>query len=156
MMEDKNKSMEKLHFSVRIHAPKEKVWDTMLGEESYREWANVFHEGSYYQGSWEEGSKILFLGPEGSGMVSKVVQNKPYAFVSLEHLGFVKDGVEDIDSEEIKAMAGAHEDYTFQETDGITEVGVDLDISNEYKAMFEDMWPKALLKLKEIAERNSR
>ncbi len=152
-MEDKSKSMEKLHFSIRIHAPKEKVWDTMLQDESYREWTSVFSEGSYYEGSWEEGSKILFLNPTGSGMVSRVVQNRPYEFVSVEHLGFVKDGVEDLDSEEVKAMAGAHENYTFRETEGITEVSVDTDTNDEYKAMFEDIWPKALLKLKELAEK---
>lgn len=145
--------MERLHFSIRIHAPKEKVWDTMLQDESYREWTSVFSEGSYYEGSWEEGSKILFLNPTGSGMVSRVVQNRPYEFVSVEHLGFVKDGVEDLDSEEVKAMAGAHENYTFRETEGITEVSVDTDTNDEYKAMFEDIWPKALLKLKELAEK---
>ena len=29
---------------------------------------------------------------------------------------------------------------------------IDMDINEEYKAQFEDMWPKALAKLKEIAE----
>ncbi|MDQ5893468.1 MAG: hypothetical protein QG640_480, partial [Patescibacteria group bacterium] len=30
--------MQKIHFSIQINAPKEKVWDTMLGEATYREW----------------------------------------------------------------------------------------------------------------------
>ncbi|MEX2593833.1 MAG: hypothetical protein WD426_13750 [Anditalea sp.] len=51
------------------------------------------------------------------------------------------------------AMAGAHENYTFKEADGITEVSVDADTNDEYKALFEDIWPKALLKLKELSEK---
>lgn len=153
MEKEKNESMQKLHFSTRINAPVEKVWDTMLNDDTYRIWTSAFTEGSYYEGSWEKGSKIQFLDPNGMGMVSKIAENKPYEFISIEHYGFVKDGVEDTESEEVKAFAGAHENYTFRETDGITEVLVDVDTSDEYKAMFQDTWPKALSKLKELSEK---
>ena len=54
---------------------------------------------------------------------------------------------------ELKSYPG-FENYTFAEKDGGTEVNIDMDIVNEeYKEMFEGMWPKALLKLKELAER---
>ncbi|MEX2593834.1 MAG: hypothetical protein WD426_13755 [Anditalea sp.] len=46
-MNDKNNSAQKLHFSKRINAPKEKVWDTMLKDETYREWTSAFTEGSH-------------------------------------------------------------------------------------------------------------
>lgn len=151
-MKNQNMSMQKLHFSTRINAPKEKVWDTMLNDDTYRKWTSPFTEGSYYQGSWEKGSKILFLDPAGQGMVSKIVENMPYEFISIEHQGFVKDGKEDVESEGARALAGAHEDYTFKETGSATEVLVDLDTNDEYSAMFEDMWPKALLKLKQLSE----
>ena len=43
--------MEKLHFSISIKAPKEKVWDTMLNDVTYRQWTSVFNPpGSYYEG----------------------------------------------------------------------------------------------------------
>lgn len=45
------------------------------------------------------------------------------------------------------------ENYTFKNKDGKTELLVDMDINDEYKEMFEDMWPKALQKLKEISEK---
>lgn len=152
-MNDKNKPMQKLHFSIPINAPKKKVWETMLNDETYRKWTSAFTEGSYYKGSWEEGSKILFLDPNGAGMVSKIVENNPYEFISIEHLGFVKDGEEDMESKGAKDMAGAHENYSFKESDGKTKVSVDMDISDEYQAMFEDMWPKALTKLKALSEK---
>lgn len=153
MEKDKNEFLQKLQFSTRINAPVEKVWDTMLNDGTYRKWTSAFTEGSYYKGSWEKGSKIQFLDPGGIGMVSKIVENKPYEFISIEHYGFVKDGVEDTESEEVKAFAGAHENYTFRETDGTTEVVVDMDTNEEYNAMFQDTWPKALLKLKGLSEK---
>ncbi len=39
------------------------------------------------------------------------------------------------------------------EKDGGTEVIVDVDSNEEFKKMFEETWPKALEKLKELAEK---
>lgn len=155
VMKDNSKFMQMLHFSIRIHASKEKVWHTMLDDETYRQWTTAFSEGSYYKGSWEKGSKILFLDSKGMGMVSKIEENKPYEFISIEHSGYVKDGKDDVKSKEAKAMAGAHENYTFKEKDGITELLIDVDIPEEYKDIIEDIWPKALSELKELAEKKS-
>ena len=151
--------MQKLHFSIVINAPKEKVWHTMLDEKPYREWTRVFNEGSYFKGSWEKGSKILFLGPdpktgEEGGMVSRIAENKPYDFISIEHLGIVNNGVEDTTSEEAKKWAPAFENYTFKEKNGTTEVLVDMDMNDENVEMFEKMWSDALERLKKIAERS--
>lgn len=151
--------MTKLHYSIHINAPKEKVWHTMLDQDTYREWTNVFSEGSRYEGSWEEGAKILFLGPDpetgkDGGMVSRIKESRLYEFVSIEHLGIMHDGVEDTESEEAKKFAPAYENYAFTEADGGTEVSVDMDIDEEYADMFNEMWPKGLTKLKELAERS--
>lgn len=150
--------MKKLHFSTMIDAPKEKVWHTMLDDAPYRDWASAFNPGSYYRGDWNEGSKILFLGPDpetGSegGMVSRIAENRLYEFISIEHLGLVKDGVEDTTSEVAQQWAPAYENYTFRERDGVTEVRVDLDVVEEHAPMFEEMWPRALSRLKELGER---
>jgi hypothetical protein len=148
--------METLHFSIKINAPKKTVWNTMLGEESYREWTSVFMPGSFYKGSWDEGSKILFLAPDEtgktSGMVSRIKESRKYEHVSIEHLGFIEGGIEDRSSEAVKSWAGALENYTFKESNGQTDVLVDMDTSEEYKDMFLETWPKALQKLKELAE----
>jgi hypothetical protein len=150
--------MEKIHITTFINAPKERVWDLMLGDVTYREWTTVFSPGSYYKGDWEEGSKILFLGPnpvdgtEG-GMVSHVKENRLYEFISLEHQGMVNNGVEDTTSDAIKDWKGAHENYTFTEKDGGTELTIDMDIVESEKDSVEKAWKDALVKLKEMAER---
>lgn len=148
--------METLNFSVKINAPKKRVWNAMLGEDTYSEWTDVFAPGSHYKGSWKKGSKIVFLAPDDSGkmggMVSRIKENKKYDFISIEHLGVVQDGEEDTSSEMVKDWAGALENYTFKEENGKTEVLVAMDTLEEYKEMFLETWPMALAKLKQIAE----
>ncbi|MDZ7291377.1 MAG: SRPBCC domain-containing protein [candidate division KSB1 bacterium] len=151
--------MNKLYFSIVINAPKEKVWNTMLDDKSYRVWTEAFNPGSHYVGDWSKGSKILFLGPDPNtgkmgGMVSRIKENRLHEYISIEHLGMVQDGVEDTTSDAVKAWAGAHENYTFKEQNGKTEVLVEMDSpGGEFEEMFKDMWPKALQKLKELAEK---
>lgn len=145
--------METLHFSIRINAPKEKVWHAMLDDAGYRQWTSAFCEGSYYKGNWEAGSKILFLSPDGEGMVSRVAENIPYRYISLEHVGLVSKEGEDTESEAAKVFSGAHENYTFGEKDGYTEVLVAVDTTEAHKAMFEATWPKALARLKDLSEK---
>lgn len=145
--------METIYFQTHIKASPKKVWDTMLGQETYREWAKAFGEGSYYQGGWEEGSDILFLGDGGGmGMASRIKTSRKPEFISIEHVGIVKDGVVDTESADAKQWAPAYENYTFKEMDGGTELAVSIDVLSEHKSMFEEMWPEALRLLKELAE----
>jgi uncharacterized protein YndB with AHSA1/START domain len=148
--------MQKLHFSITIDAPREHVWKTMLEDATYREWTEVFSPGSSYEGSWEKGSKIKFVGPDENGkmggMSSEIAESNPYEFVSAHHIGVVVDGVEDTTSEEAKKWNG-YENYTFKDLDGKTELTVDMDMNEEGVEYMSEAWPKALQKLKEIAER---
>ncbi|MEN9355055.1 MAG: hypothetical protein RL318_2380, partial [Fibrobacterota bacterium] len=108
-------------------------------------------------GDWSQGSKIHFLAPDHAtgklgGMVSRIQENRLHEHISIEHLGMVNDGTEDTTSESVQIWSGLHENYTFKEKDGGTEVLVDMDITEDFKEMFEEMWPHALQKLKELAE----
>ncbi len=148
--------MGKLNFSIVINAPISKVWDTMLENKTYRIWTEEFSPGSHYIGNWDQGSKILFLGPSNdgkfAGMVSRIKDNKLHEYISIEHLGEVYDGVEDTTSDRVKVWAGALENYTFIDKSGKTKLVVDLDINEEFKEMFEGMWPRALQTLKSLCE----
>ncbi len=146
--------MEKKEFKTTINAPKEKVWNILWGNTTYPEWTSVFAEGSRAETDWKKGSKTLFLDGKGNGMVSTIAENKPNEFMSIKHLGFVKNGVEDLNSEKVKEWAGALENYTLKAINGKTELIVDMDITDEYKDYFEKTWPDALKKLKEMAEKN--
>lgn len=146
--------MEKQQFNITIDAPKEKVWKTLWDDTTYRKWTSAFMEGSYAKSDWKEGSRILFLSPKGEGMVAIIAAKKPNEFMSFKHIGMVKDGVEDLDSDDVKSWAGALENYTLKAVDGKTELIVESDTNDEYKEMFENIWPKALANVKELAETN--
>ena len=147
--------MEKITFSIVIHAPREKVWNTMLTKDTYEKWTAAFHEGSTFVGSWEKGSEIEFLGPDeqgnlSGGMYARVVENRPHEFVSVQHLGEMKDG-QKVPWPITPGMEG-FENYSFADVDGGTEVSIELTIPKEWKDMFVEAWPKALEKLKMITE----
>jgi uncharacterized protein YndB with AHSA1/START domain len=145
--------MEKLKFSTSINASKERVWNILWDDASYRAWTSAFAEGSYAKtDNWKEGTKVLFLDPKGSGMVSRVAKNKPNEYMSFKHLGEVRDGVEDTTSDRVKAWSGSTEDYTLTEENGKTTLTIEMDITDEFKDMFEKIWPKALKKVKELSE----
>lgn len=130
----------------------------MLEDETYREWTAPFTEGlevmegSYYEGDWSEGGSMRFLTRDKdgnpSGMYSIVAENRPYEFLSLQHLGEIHKG-----EEKPWPTSDGRENYTFIEKDGGTELQVDLlGIPDELKGMFDESWPQALDKLKELAE----
>lgn len=149
--------MQKLHFSLEISAPREKVWKIMLDEATYREWTKAFGENNYYKGDWNKGSSIQFLGVDAEsgiemGMTSRIAENRLHEFVSIEHLGIVANGVEDTTSENARQWSPAFENYTFIERDGATEVQVDLDTPDEYADAFRGMWTDALQRLKTLCE----
>lgn len=144
--------MKKGNFSVKINAPKEKVWDTLWNDESYRKWTSVFSEGSYADTDWKEGSKVLFLSGDGSGMYSQVARNIPNEFMSFRHLGVVKNGIEQPMDEETKQWSGAMENYRLREKDGVTELTTEMDMTDDFADYFEKTLPQALEKVKELAE----
>ncbi len=81
---------QKLKFDIEINAPVDKVYHNMIDEEPYKEWTKVFNKDSHYKGSWEKGSKIIFIGcgenGEMGGMVSMIKENIPGKFISIEHI----------------------------------------------------------------------
>ncbi len=149
-----------MHCEINIGAKAEKVYKTMLAEKTYAEWTSVFDPSSHFKGSWDKGSKIFFIGSgkDGSvaGMVSRIKENVPYRFVSIEHLGLIENSLEIYSGENAEKWAGALENYTFIDNNGTTLLEVDLDVDNDYRSYFDTTWPEALKNLKEICERTDK
>ena len=152
--------MKKLQFKVSINAPVAKIYDLMLGinsKSTYEQWTSLFNPTSTYEGSWDKGNKILFIGVdekgEKGGMVSKIVENIPNRFVSIQHYGLLKADKEITEGPEVEKWANGFENYTFEENNGATTVTVDLDTTEDFLGYMNDTYPKALEKLKEICEK---
>lgn len=150
---------QKLRFTTTINAPVKKVWETMLDEATYSQWTEAFMPGAggHYVGKWEKGAKMLFVAPDKdgkqSGMVSEIAEVQPYEFISIHHVGIMENGVEKIGGEMAKKWGDAQENYTFKEENGVTTLQVDMDSDDDFAKIFNDLWPKALAKLKELSEK---
>ncbi|MBK8952806.1 MAG: SRPBCC domain-containing protein [Chitinophagaceae bacterium] len=152
--------MKKLQFKININAPVSRVYDIMLGissKSTYEQWTYLFNPTSTYEGSWDRGNKILFVGAdekgEKGGMVSGIAENAPNRFVSIQHYGLVKAGKEITEGPEVEKWANGFENYSFEENNGTTTVTVDLDITEDFLDYMNQAYPKALGKLKEICEK---
>ena len=151
--------MKKLQFKISINVPKNEVYDRMLGlskKSTYEQWTALFNPTSTYEGNWERGSKILFIGfdetGQKGGMVSEVIANIKNSFVSVKHYGIVKGNQEVIAGPEVEKWANGLENYIFEELNGTTFVTVELDATDDFLTYMNETYPKALNKLKEICE----
>lgn len=146
-------------YKININAPASKVYNMMLGLDNiktYEAWTALFNPTSTYEGSWNKGSKMLFVGTDEQGnkggMIAKIAENIPDKFISIKHYGILENGQEILDGPKVESWAGSLENYTFNETNGVTTITVEVDTNEEYIDYFDDTWPKALNKLKELSE----
>jgi hypothetical protein len=132
----------------------------MLGinsKSTYEQWTSLFNPTSTYEGTWDKGNKILFIGidekREKGGMVSRIAENILNRFVSIQHYGLVKADKEITEGPEVEKWANGFENYTFEENNGATTVTVDLDTAEDILDYMNQTYPKALDKLKELCEK---
>ena len=152
--------MKKLQFKVIINAPVAKVYDFMLGinsKSTYEQWVALFNPTSTYEGSWDKGNKILFIGVNENGakegMVSRIVENNPNRFVSIQHYSLLQADKEITEGPEVEKWANGFENYTFEENNGTTTVTVDLDVTEDFIDYMNENYPEALDRLKELCEK---
>ena len=151
--------MQKQQYQIRINAPAAQVYDTLLGlsdKATYEKWTAAFNPTSTYEGNWEKGSKMYFVGTDKdgkrAGMISEIADHVPNRFVSIRHYGMLDGDTEITEGEQVQDWAGSLENYTLEEADGGTTVTVEIDMAGEYQAYFDATWPKALEALKTVAE----
>ncbi len=139
-----------LNYSTSIQASREKVWEILWSDATYRKWTAPFMEGSYAESTWEEGAKISFLAPGKGGMFGIIEKKVPNTEMSFRHQGEIKDG-----KEEIKNWENATERYFLSDKDGGTQLDAVLTMDDENKDFakyFNEVFPKSLAIVKELAE----
>ncbi|WP_407353511.1 SRPBCC family protein [Luteimonas sp. R10] len=145
-------ALERLQWSVDIAAPASRIYQMLVGPESYGQWTSAFGDGLYFEGSWEKGQRIRFLTPSGHGVLSEIAENRPGELLSIRHLGYIDDdGVEDTSSEAILTWVPAYENYGFTAIPDGTRLTVEQDMTEDFASMV-DTWPKALERLKALCE----
>jgi hypothetical protein len=144
--------MKKLEYTIEIAAPKEKVWNVLWNDQSYRDWTRVFHDGSYAVSDWKEGSRIHFLTGDGRGMYSSIAKLIPNEYMWFVHHGEVIGFEEVPPNEKTKSWEGGTENYSLSEAHGVTTLAVSHDTVPEFEAYLQEKFPLAMAEIKRLAE----
>jgi hypothetical protein len=143
--------MKKLQFSIEIKASKEKVWNTLWEDKTFRDWASIIDEGTYMVGEMKEGNEVQFISSvSGYGVTSLIEKLTLNEFVSFRQM---MDTMESGEQEREKEWAGGKESYSLAEKDGITTLSVESDVPPEQEETFKVRFPKALERMKVLAEK---
>ncbi|HTF80598.1 MAG TPA: SRPBCC domain-containing protein [Cytophagales bacterium] len=139
--------------TIAINATKEQVWDILVQDQHTRAWYAAFSEGTHAVTDWSVGSTVKYIDGSNSGMIAKVVVNRPGEELSVEFQGEVIDGKEVYDSPGAQAIKGGKETYKLSVNEGTTVLYIESDMTEEYFDIMSKSWDKALQIIKELAEK---
>jgi len=143
--------MQKQQFSLEIKAPRERVWNTLWEDKTFRDWGNIIDEGQYMVGEMKEGNEVQFISSVGgygvTSLIEKLVESE---FVSFRQMADTKDSGE---REREKEWTGGTESYSLAENDGVTTLTVNIDVPAGQEETFKARFPKALERVKILAEK---
>lgn len=143
--------MKEMQFRVEINASKERVWDILWQDETFRQWASIIDPETYMVGELKEGNEVQFISSaSGYGVTSLVEKLTPGEFLLLRHSA---DTQEEGKRERAQEWTGGAESYSLAEKDGATTLTVAFDVPPEQKEYFKANYPKALELVKVLAER---
>jgi hypothetical protein len=140
--------------TILIRATPKKIWDVLFTDRTYRIWASEFAKDAYAETDWKAGSKAKFIDPSSnSGMIGRIAEVKPNEFLKIEYDGFIEKGKEDYESEGAREMKGGIESYTLSEKSNGVELAISCDMAEQWFDQINEAWDRALLKIKELAEK---
>ena len=142
--------MKEIQFSVVINASKEKVWATLWEDVTFRDWASIIDEGTYILGTMEEGNEIQFISSvSGYGVTDLIEKLIPNEFVLFRHSADTEESGKQLRTNE---WTGGSESYSLSEENGVTTLIVKTDVPSEQEETFNDRFPRALMRVKTLAE----
>lgn len=143
--------MKEIQFSIEINASKERVWTTLWDDITFRDWANIIDEGTYMKGIMKEGNEIEYISSvNGYGVTSLVEKLIPNEFALFRHSADTKENGQKVREKE---WTGGAESYSLTEKNRVTTLIVKMDVPLELEEMFNSIFPKALERIKTLAEK---
>lgn len=144
--------MKSLTFVIEINATRACVWEVLWNDKTFRDWANIIDEGTYYKGALREGGEIEFLSSvNGYGVTDLIEKLVPCETVTFRHRADTKESGQQSRENE---WTGGTESYTLKDVAGITQLTVVTDVPLEQEETFNARFPLALKRVKQLAEIN--
>lgn len=142
--------MKRLTFAIEINATPTCVWEVLWNDKTFRDWANIIDEGTYYKGTLREGGEIEFLSSvNGYGVTDLIEKLIPYETVIFRHRADTKESGQESRENE---WTGGIESYTLKDKAGITQLTVATDVPLDREETFNTRFPLALKRIKRLAE----
>lgn len=141
--------MQKMIFSINIEAPRKKVWDTLWDDTTFRDWGNIIDEGQYMVGEVKEGNEVQFMSSSGYGVTSLIEKLIPNEFVLIRQRADTQNSGKQAREKE---WTGGTESYSLKENNNSTTLKVSIDVPSGLEELFQDRFPRALGRVKELAE----
>ena len=139
-----------MQFSIEIEAPRKKVWQTLWEDKTFRDWGSIIDEGQYMVGELAEGNEVQFISAEGLGVTSVIEKLIPNEYIAFKQ---VADTMDSGKQERDKEWTGGTESFELSEKNNITNLIVKIDIPPGLEEIFKDKFPKALERVKILAEK---
>ena len=102
------------------------------------------------EGVLAEGSEVQFISSEGLGVTSFVEKLIPHEYIVFKQ---VADTMDSGKQEREKEWTGGKESFELSEKDNSTNLTVNIDIPSGLEEIFKDRFPKALERVKILAEK---
>lgn len=145
--------IHQLQFSIEIKARASIIWKTLWDDNSYREWISTFSKGSYYlTDRLEQGSSIMFLAPDLSGIYSVIQSHIPNEMIQFKHIGLVANGEKQPMDAEVKKWTGTTEKYTLVNSKHYVTLLIDIDVLDQHVEFMTSKFPIALELIKQNSE----
>ena len=141
--------MKEMQLSIKINATKERVWNTLWQDETFRQWAGIIDPGTHIVGDLKEGSEVQFISGNGYGVTSLVEKLKTNEFLLLRHRADTQGSGK---RERQKEWTGGEESYSLSEKNGTTTLSAAFDVPKELEEYFKVNYPKALERVKVLSE----
>lgn len=139
--------MKFLEFEIQINATPEKVWETLLTQDSYKKWASAMNEGTYFEGNWEVGSIMKFLDPQNNGMYNLVTENIRFKVLGMKHLGWILKGELSPQNWEDSTL-----NYILEPSENGTLLKGTVNSLDEFVEFFNSKYPQNFEHIKRLAE----
>ncbi len=145
--------MQTIQHSIEINAPKENVWEVLWSDQTLRDWASIIDEGTYMDGSLKAGNEINFISSvSGYGVVSKVEKIIPNKYVSFIQIADIRVGKDGSFEKRDPQWTGAKEIYEIEEIYDKVTLSLKQEVPDELVEYFKIKIPKALQRVKTLAE----
>lgn len=141
-------------YNIKINAPKEFVWDTMIGTNTYPKWIKGFSENSQIIGEWVQGTKVDFIDPNMGGTRALLeIVDKPNRILAKHIAMLSKDRKPE---ERAEKWVGTLEEYILTEDEGVTTLTIKMHLHPDFEEMLSSGWKVSLKLLKELCEQQNK